>query len=117
MSLVSDVVGKIIPNSMSVSTTPLTNYNVLRIQSGMNELKKINPTILNANNQTLDMVTSWSNSTTDVNDMDTIEYFPICFIPPGSALRLSLSISSGANSPKSSCEALGGRPRVLESQF
>jgi hypothetical protein len=35
------------------------------VNSSGNELKKIDPTILNANNQTLDMVTSWSNSTTN----------------------------------------------------
>jgi len=48
-----------IPNAQVVTGQPSYVY----VNSSGNELKKIDPTILNANNQTLDMVTSWSNST------------------------------------------------------
>jgi len=48
-----------IPNAEVVTDQPSYVY----VNSSGNELKKINPAILNANNQTLDMVTSWSNST------------------------------------------------------
>jgi hypothetical protein len=48
-----------IPNAQVVTDQPSYVY----VNSSGNELKKIDPTILNANNQTLDMVTSWSNST------------------------------------------------------
>src|SRR5210317_617662 len=48
-----------IPNAEEVYAQPTYVY----VNSTGNELKKIDPTILNANNQTLDMVTSWSNST------------------------------------------------------
>jgi hypothetical protein len=48
-----------IPNAEEVYAQPTYVY----VNSSGNELKKIDPTILNANNQTLDMVTSWSNST------------------------------------------------------
>ena len=48
-----------IPNAQVVTNQPSYVY----VNSIGNELKKINPRILNANNQTLDMVTSWSNST------------------------------------------------------
>jgi hypothetical protein len=50
-----------IPNAQVVTDQPSYVY----VNSSGNELKKIDPTILNANNQTLDMVTSWSNSTTN----------------------------------------------------
>src|SRR5210317_2073929 len=50
-----------IPNAQVVTDQPSYVY----VNSIGNELKKINPRILNANNQTLDMVTSWSNSTTN----------------------------------------------------
>jgi len=50
-----------IPNAQVVTDQPSYVY----VNSIGNELKKIDPTILNANNQTLDMVTSWSNSTTN----------------------------------------------------
>src|SRR5210317_936695 len=49
------------PNAQVVTDQPSYVY----VNSIGNELKKINPRILNANNQTLDMVTSWSNSTTN----------------------------------------------------
>lgn len=48
-----------IPNAEEVYAQPTYVY----VNSSGNELKKIDPTILNTNNQTLDMVTSWSNST------------------------------------------------------
>ena len=48
-----------IPNAQVVTDQPSYVY----VNSSGNELKKIDPTILNANNQTLNMVTSWSNST------------------------------------------------------
>src|SRR6056300_843984 len=50
-----------IPNAQVVTDQPSYVY----VNSIGNELKKINPRILHANNQTLDMVTSWSNSTTN----------------------------------------------------
>src|SRR6056300_350216 len=50
-----------IQNAQVVTDQPSYVY----VNSSGNELKKIDPTILNANNQTLDMVTSWSNSTTN----------------------------------------------------
>src|SRR6056300_1701696 len=50
-----------IPKAQVVTDQPADVY----VNSIGNELKKINPRILNANNQTLDMVTSWSNSTTN----------------------------------------------------
>src|SRR6056300_1323896 len=50
-----------IPKAQVVTDQPADVY----VNSIGNELKKINPRILHANNQTLDMVTSWSNSTTN----------------------------------------------------
>src|SRR5210317_1375263 len=50
-----------IPNAQVVTDQPSYVY----VNSIGHELTTINPRILNANNQTLDMVTSWSNSTTN----------------------------------------------------
>jgi len=50
-----------IPNAQVVTDQPSYVY----VNSSGNELKKILASNLSANNQTLDMVTSWSNSTTN----------------------------------------------------